>query len=116
MEVIFLLAIIIGGIISKEFFFNQKRIHRRDYYRNDYLQSDAWQRKRYVVLKRDNWRSVYCGAKAGNKLEYAIAAQELAAYFVANNISYWPSKTSAMILMLVCSSSTTRIRMMGSEA
>lgn len=37
---------------------------RRDYYRNVYLKSDAWQRKRYVVLKRDNWRCVYCGGKA----------------------------------------------------
>jgi 5-methylcytosine-specific restriction endonuclease McrA len=37
---------------------------RRDYYRDDYLKSDAWQRKRYVVLKRDNWRCVYCGAPA----------------------------------------------------
>lgn len=41
-----------------------KRKWRRDYYRNDYLQSEAWQRKRYVVFKRDNWRCVYCGARA----------------------------------------------------
>src|SRR5689334_2817179 len=33
---------------------------RRSYYRDVYLKSDAWQRKRYVVLKRDNWRCVYC--------------------------------------------------------
>jgi 5-methylcytosine-specific restriction endonuclease McrA len=37
---------------------------RRDYYREEYLKSDAWRRKRYVVLKRDNWRCVYCGAPA----------------------------------------------------
>src|SRR5262245_6917855 len=37
---------------------------RRDYYLNEYLKSDAWKRKRYVVLKRDNWRCVYCGAPA----------------------------------------------------
>lgn len=37
---------------------------RRDYYRNVYLKSDAWQRKRYVVLKRDNWQCVYCGGRA----------------------------------------------------
>jgi hypothetical protein len=37
---------------------------RRDYYRDVYLKSDAWQRKRYVVLKRDNWTCVYCGARA----------------------------------------------------
>lgn len=41
-----------------------KRKWRKDYYRNDYLNSDAWQRKRYLVLKRDNWRCVYCGARA----------------------------------------------------
>lgn len=37
---------------------------RRDYYRNVYLKSDDWQRKRYVVLKRDNWKCVYCGSRA----------------------------------------------------
>lgn len=37
---------------------------RREYYRNVYLKSEAWKRKRYVVLKRDNWRCVYCGGKA----------------------------------------------------
>ena len=37
---------------------------RRDYYSEEYLKSDAWSRKRYVVLKRDNWRCVYCGAPA----------------------------------------------------
>ena len=30
----------------------------------EYLKTDAWQRKRYVVLKRDNWTCQYCGAKA----------------------------------------------------
>ncbi len=44
--------------------FETKRKRRRDYYRSEYLQSDAWKRKRYVVLKRDNWRCVYCGASA----------------------------------------------------
>jgi formate-dependent nitrite reductase cytochrome c552 subunit len=37
---------------------------RRDYYNNEYLKSDEWKRKRYVVLKRDNWRCVHCGARA----------------------------------------------------
>ena len=40
-----------------------RRIARRDYYR-EYLKSDEWKRKRYVVLKRDNWTCKYCGAKA----------------------------------------------------
>jgi len=44
--------------------FNIKRARRRDYYRNEYLKSDEWRRKRYVVLKRDNWLCVYCGAPA----------------------------------------------------
>lgn len=37
---------------------------RRDYYRVVYLKSEAWKRKRHVVLKRDNWTCVYCGSKA----------------------------------------------------
>ena len=37
---------------------------RQEYYRNVYLKSDEWQRKRYVVLKRDNWCCQYCGGKA----------------------------------------------------
>ena len=41
-----------------------EQTQRMDYYRNDYLKSDAWQRKRYLVLKRDNWRCIYCGARA----------------------------------------------------
>ena len=41
----------------------EKRIKRRNYYRK-YLKSDAWKRKRYVVLKRDNWTCKRCGAKA----------------------------------------------------
>jgi 5-methylcytosine-specific restriction endonuclease McrA len=56
------LVIVIGAV--KSLGFEVKRKRRRDYYRNDYLKSDAWKRKRYVVLKRDNWRCVYCGARA----------------------------------------------------
>ena len=50
--------------LFKRLVFDIKRKLRRNYYRNDYLKSDAWKRKRYVVLKRDNWRCVYCGARA----------------------------------------------------
>jgi len=50
--------------LFKHYFFEQKRAKRIDYYRNGYLKSDAWQRKRYVVMKRDNWTCVYCGNKA----------------------------------------------------
>lgn len=62
-----LIVIIIIGIIIfgfNQWLFEIKRKKRRDYYRNVYLKSDDWQRKRYVVLKRDNWRCVYCGARA----------------------------------------------------
>src|SRR5438067_1119968 len=57
-----ILTIVIGAF--KRRVFEMKRKRRRDYYRNEYLKSDAWKRKRYVVLKRDNWRCVYCGAPA----------------------------------------------------
>ena len=39
----------------------------------EYLKSDAWKRKRYVVLRRDNWTCQYCGNKAtqAHHLRYA---------------------------------------------
>jgi 5-methylcytosine-specific restriction endonuclease McrA len=58
-------GIIIGLIyILKELFFSAQRKVRKRTYNEEYLKSDAWQRKRALVLKRDNWRCVYCGAKA----------------------------------------------------
>jgi hypothetical protein len=45
-------------------YLNRTFLSRRDYYRNVYLKSEEWQRKRYVVLKRDNWQCVYCGGPA----------------------------------------------------
>jgi hypothetical protein len=39
-------------------------LSRRDYYNNVYLKSEAWKRKRYLVLRRDNWLCVYCGGQA----------------------------------------------------
>ncbi len=59
---ILILAIVIA--VFDSWVFEMKRKRRRDYYRDEYLKSDAWRRKRYVVLKRDNWRCVYCGARA----------------------------------------------------
>lgn len=61
---VILLIIALASWIFKQRLFEAKRKQRRDYYRNVYLKSEAWQRKRYVVLKRDNWRCGYCGAKA----------------------------------------------------
>lgn len=47
-------------------------LSRKGYYK-EYLKSDAWKRKRYVVLKRDNWTCQGCGAKATevHHLKYA---------------------------------------------
>jgi 5-methylcytosine-specific restriction endonuclease McrA len=64
MSAIVLLIIGVIALLFKGWAFEKKRERRRDYYRNVYLKSDEWQRKRYVVLKRDGWRCVYCGAKA----------------------------------------------------
>ncbi len=65
MKQAFLLFIIIVIIfVLKRILFELKRKKRRDYYRNDYLKSEAWNRKRYVVLKRDNWKCVFCGERA----------------------------------------------------
>jgi 5-methylcytosine-specific restriction endonuclease McrA len=69
-----LVLIILGVFVLslKHWSFETKRKRRRDYYR-EYLKSDEWKRKRYVVLKRDNWRCVYCGAPATevHHLKYA---------------------------------------------
>lgn len=61
-----LFILVISGIswVLKRLWFNIKRKRRRDYYRNVYLKSDEWRRKRYLVLKRDNWTCVYCGGRA----------------------------------------------------
>ncbi len=59
-----LLLIFAALFAGKQWLFEIRRKRRREYYRDEYLKSDAWQRKRYVVLKRDNWRCVYCGARA----------------------------------------------------
>ena len=61
---ILLLLSIAFVFLIKQFIFEKERKRRRDFYRNVYLKSEAWQRKRYVVLKRDNRICVYCGARA----------------------------------------------------
>lgn len=50
--------------LIKQWLFNKQRIKRRNYYRNVYLKSEEWQRKRHVVLERDNRTCVYCGNPA----------------------------------------------------
>lgn len=64
MDVFFIVAFVIAIFLLNRWLFFLKRKQRRDYYRDIYLKSDAWKRKRYVVLKRDNWRCVYCGGRA----------------------------------------------------
>ena len=43
---------------------NRKREQRRTFYRDEYLKSVDWKRKRAVVLQRDRYRCVYCGVRA----------------------------------------------------
>lgn len=64
MQIFILILSVILVFALKHYSFEHKRKQRQNYYRNDYLNSDAWQRKRYVVLKRDNWHCVYCGERA----------------------------------------------------
>lgn len=63
-QILVLLTVLIFVWLFKRWLFDIKRKKRRDYYRNVYLKSEEWKRKRYVVLKRDNWQCVYCGAHA----------------------------------------------------
>lgn len=64
MYTVLIILIGIAIFIFNRWLFDIMRKQRRDYYRNVYLKSDEWQRKRFVVLKRDNWRCVYCGGRA----------------------------------------------------
>ncbi len=77
METFYITAIVIVALHIVYVIFalrrrEKNRIARRDYYR-EYLKSDAWKRKRYVVLKRDNWKCQICGDKATqvHHLKYA---------------------------------------------
>lgn len=63
-QALILLIVVIAAAVFNHWLFEIRRKQRRDYYRNDYLKSEEWKRKRYVVLKRDNWRCVFCGSKA----------------------------------------------------
>jgi 5-methylcytosine-specific restriction endonuclease McrA len=63
-QYLILIVAVLAIWLFKRLVFEIKRRQRRDYYRNDYLKSDEWRRKRHVVLKRDNWRCVYCGGRA----------------------------------------------------
>lgn len=54
----------IGFWLLKRWMFERCRKRRQEYYNEVYLKSDSWKRKRFVVLRRDNWRCVYCGNRA----------------------------------------------------
>lgn len=61
------ILIILGAIglwLFNRWIFEMNRKRRREYYNEVYLKSDDWKRKRYVVLRRDNWRCVHCGGRA----------------------------------------------------
>ncbi len=55
-----LLLTIAAGTWAK----NRKREQRLASRRDQYRKSDEWQRKRALVLKRDKYHCVYCGARA----------------------------------------------------
>ena len=63
-QILLIAIIVILLALVKRWVFERNRKRRREYYSNVYLKSDAWKRKRYVVLKRDNWKCVYCGSPA----------------------------------------------------
>ncbi len=66
MDSLIISVVVVGffGWLTERLLFNWKRNRRRSYYRNVYLKSDAWDRKRYLVLNRDNWKCVSCGKLA----------------------------------------------------
>ncbi|MBI3719239.1 MAG: hypothetical protein HY252_11695 [Sphingobacteriales bacterium] len=64
MSGLLLLLLALSYYLFDRWHFERKRKLRREYYRNVYLKSEAWQRKRYVVFKRDKWRCVFCGKPA----------------------------------------------------
>jgi 5-methylcytosine-specific restriction endonuclease McrA len=64
--VIWLLAgfAVVLKVAAESWVTNRKREQRRSFYRDEYLKSDDWKRKRALVLKRDHYRYVYCGLQA----------------------------------------------------
>ena len=65
---VFLLILLCGVIaglklVAEAWLKEKKREQRRRFYRVEYLKSDDWKRKRWVVRKRDGHRCVYCGGE-----------------------------------------------------
>lgn len=61
----FLIAIVFGlSVFLEEWGRGKRRERRKQHYRHDVLTSDAWKRKRHVVLERDHSTCVRCGGRA----------------------------------------------------
>ena len=87
MEGLFGIIAIVIYFIILSWWREKQRIARRDYYR-EYLKTDDWQRKRYVVLKRDNWICQKCGAKA-NQVHHKKYARNIAKEPIKWLVSLW---------------------------
>ena len=63
---LFVVLGVLAGIklVLDQWVFDKQREQRRTYYRDTYLKSDDWRRKRALVLKRDQYRCVFCGTRA----------------------------------------------------
>ena len=94
-QVLLLLIAALAVVAFKRWVFEIKRKRRRDYYRDDYLKSDAWKRKRYVVLRRDNWRCVYCGGRATQVHHKRYAKRNM-----AKNQSIGSSQSASLVMTL----------------
>jgi len=62
--VILFAIVIVLKVAAEAWVRSRERKQRRTFYRDKYLKSDEWQRKRSLVLKRDGYRCVYCGVRA----------------------------------------------------
>ena len=61
-EILYLIAFF--GVYFIQAWWREVQRKKRKKYYNEYLKTEDWQIKRYVVLKRDNWTCVKCGADA----------------------------------------------------
>lgn len=62
--IILLFGLLVLNRLIRFWLFEPRRRRRQEYYQNVYLKSEEWQRKRFVVLRRDQWKCVFCGAPA----------------------------------------------------
>ena len=63
-SLVLLLVVLVLIAVILDVLWEMGRRERKRYYNDDYLKSDAWQRKRALVLKRDRSRCQQCGALA----------------------------------------------------